>query len=170
MKNLTIVLVMLIVLISSALLPSNLYALDYPRGPVILTFSGMINRTNAAGNAILDAAVLKSLPQIKVVTDTPWTEGQVSFEGPLLRDVLKLVGAEGTLLRAIAINDYFVEIPTVDADNYNVILAMRLNENDLNVRSKGPLWIIYPWQENENLRSETYYSRSIWQLKQIDVE
>ncbi len=160
----------IVLFLSITMLAPSAIALDFPRGPVILTLSGMINRTNAAGNAVLDAAVLKSLPQITIVTDTPWTEGQIRFEGPLLRDVLELVGADGKSLRAIAINDYFVEIPATDAEMYDVILAMRLNDSDLNVRSKGPLWVIYPWKDNENLRSETYYSRSIWQLMRIDVQ
>lgn len=159
-----------VLLLSISLSGQPSHALDYPRGPIILTFSGSIERTNAAGNAVLDAAVLKSLPQKKIVTDTPWTEGQVSFEGPLLRDVLRLVGAKGASIRAVAINDYFVEIPTQDVEEYDVILAMRLNENDLNVRSRGPLWVIYPWKDNENLRSETYYSRSIWQLMRIEIQ
>ena len=167
MKNSFIAIVLFL---SITMLAPSVTALDFPRGPVILTLSGMINRTNAAGNAVLDAAVLKSLPQITIVTDTPWTEGQIRFEGPLLRDVLQLVGAEGKSLKAIAINDYFVEIPATDAEMYDVILAMRLDDNDLNVRSKGPLWVIYPWKDNENLRSETYYSRSIWQLMRIDVQ
>ena len=167
MKNSFIAIVLFL---SITMLAPSATALDFPRGPVILTLSGMINRTNAAGNAVLDAAVLKSLPQITIITDTPWTEGQIRFEGPLLRDVLELVGAEGKSLKAIAINDYFVEIPATDAEMYDVILAMRLDDNDLNVRSKGPLWVIYPWKDNENLRSETYYSRSIWQLMRIDVQ
>ncbi len=159
-----------VLLFSLSLLSTSVFALDYPRGPVLLTLSGSINRTNLAGNAVLDAAVLKSLPQEKLFTDTPWTEGKVTFEGPLLRDVLKLVGAKGRTLKAVAINDYSVEIPATDAESYDVIIAMRLNDKDLNVRSKGPLWIIYPWNDNEDLRSETYYARSIWQLVQIDVK
>lgn len=145
------------------------YALDFPRGPVILTFSGIINRTNSGTKAVLDAAVLRSLPQVQIRTDTPWTDGEVLFEGPLLRDVLDLVGAQGELLKATALNDYFVEIPVVDAEELDVILAMRMQEKELTVRSRGPLWVIYPWKDMVELRSETYYSRSIWQLKSIEV-
>jgi len=145
-------------------------ALDFPRGPVVLTFSGLITRSNLTGQAVLDTTILKSLPQKEILTDTPWTEGPVKFEGPLLRDVLALVGADGEVLKAKAINDYFVDIPASDAFDYDVILAMRMNESDMTIRSKGPLWLIYPWSDNDTLRSETYYSRSIWQLMSIDVQ
>lgn len=152
------------------LYPLSTVALDFPRGPVILTIQGSITRSNLTGEAVLDATMLKSLPQKQVLTVTPWTEGAVKFEGPLLRDVLTLVGAEGEVLKARAINDYFVDIPASDAFDYDVILAMRMNDNDMTIRSKGPLWVIYPWSSNDALRSETYYSRSIWQLVSIEVQ
>jgi len=158
----------LVILFSLAVVSPGI-ALDFPRGPVILTVSGSIRQTNQSGKAVLDAAMLKSLPQQEIVTDTPWTDGQVRFEGPLLRDVLKLVGAQGEMLKTRAINDYFVDIPVSDAEKYDVILAMRLNGNEMTVRSKGPLWVIYPWSSIEELRTATYYSRSIWQLSDIIV-
>ena len=40
----------------------------------------------------------------------------------------------------------------------------------MSVRDKGPLFIIYPFDESEDLRSERYYSRSAWQLKHLEVE
>lgn len=149
--------------------PFDSAALDLPRGPAVLTLSGSIQRTNKDDKAILDAAILRSLPQHKVQTDTPWTEGAVVFEGPLLRDVLDLVGAEGEIIKTTAINDYFVDIPVNDAYRFDIIMAMRMNGKELTIRTKGPLWVIYPWSSNDRLRSETYYSRSIWQLMRIDV-
>ena len=37
-------------------------------------------------------------------------------------------------------------------------------------RDKGPLWVIYPYHDNIDYRSETIYSRSIWQLDRIEAE
>lgn len=162
--------IILMLLCTTCMVYAPSLALDFPRGPVILTVSGLIGRSNKAGQAILDAAALRSLPQTVIRTNTPWTEGMIDFEGPLLRDVLKLVGAEGDVLRAKAINDYYVEIPLSDALRYDVILAMRMNGREMTVRSKGPLWVIYPWNSATELRSETYYSRSIWQLMSLDIQ
>ena len=39
----------------------------------------------------------------------------------------------------------------------------------LTVRQRGPLWVIYPWSDQPNLQNEVYYSRSIWQLKALEV-
>ena len=38
------------------------------------------------------------------------------------------------------------------------------------VREKGPLFVVYPFDDSSELRSSTYYERSIWQLKALDVQ
>jgi hypothetical protein len=38
------------------------------------------------------------------------------------------------------------------------------------VRTKGPLFIVYPFDSKAELRSATYYERSAWQLKSLTVE
>ena len=101
---------------------------------------------------------------------TPWTTGTTKFEGPLVRDVMKRVGATGSLVKATAINDYSVEIPLSDFEAYPVILAMKMNGEALRARSKGPLWVIYPWSEHSRLRTEEIYARSIWQVKEMVVK
>jgi hypothetical protein len=52
-----------------------------------------------------------------------------------------------------------------DFERYPVILAMKMNGEVLHTRSKGPLWVIYPWSDRPELRNEVVYGRSIWQIK-----
>ena len=91
------------------------------------------------------------------------------FEGVLARDLLSDTGAEGSVIDAIALNDYTVSIPVMDFDAYGVILAYRKDGENLTVRDRGPLWVIYPWSDQSDLQNELYYSRSIWQLRAIEV-
>jgi hypothetical protein len=37
------------------------------------------------------------------------------------------------------------------------------------VREKGPLVIIYPFDDQPELRSALRYSRAIWQLRSIEI-
>ena len=39
----------------------------------------------------------------------------------------------------------------------------------MTLRDKGPLWVIYPFDDDPRYRSETVYFRSIWQLNRIIV-
>jgi hypothetical protein len=45
-----------------------------------------------------------------------------------------------------------------------------MNDQAIPVRTKGPLFIVYPFDTKAELRSNVYYERSAWQLKSIAVD
>lgn len=145
-------------------------ALDAPKGPVVLTVSGKIADSNKGAVAEIDMAMLKALPQHTFTTDTPWDKRPVKFSGPLLRDVLAMVKASGTELKAVAINDYAVSVPVADAQQFNVVLAVLMNDRDIPPRTKGPLFLIYPFNSHPSLNAKAYQERSIWQLKALQIQ
>jgi len=73
-------------------------ALPAPQGALILIVTGAIARTNVGGGAQFDAAQIAALPRRSITTATPWYDTPRTFEGPLLRDVLAVVGASGKTL------------------------------------------------------------------------
>lgn len=132
--------------------------------PVVLTV-----RAGGGVDRQFDMAALERMPQRDIVTATPWYDRPRKFTGPLLRDVLAAAGAKGSLLKAIALNDYAVEIPVADALKYDVIVARLLDDKPMPRREKGPLFIIYPFDEQAELRKQFYFARCAWQLKEIEV-
>ncbi len=160
---------MVLALTAILLLPTAGFAQSAPEGRVILIVGGEISNANVDDTMQFDRAMLEAFDLHTVVTETPWTDGDVTFEGVLLRDILDAVGATGNTIAAVALNDYTATIPASDADDYDVILAMRQNGARLTVRERGPLWVIYPWSDVPNIQNEVYYSRAIWQLKAIEV-
>lgn len=114
-------------------------------------------------------SALESLPQQTIRTKTPWTDGMPEFSGPLVSDVLSAAGRRGGILRCVALNDYAVDIPVEDIEKYRAILAMKQDGKVMSTREKGPLWVIFPWSDNPALWTESYFSRSIWQLKEIEL-
>jgi hypothetical protein len=149
---------------------SAVWALDVPQGPVVLKVSGLIDAHNQGKVAVLDMKALQALPQKSFTTQTPWDPKPVTFSGPLLRDVLQLVKAKGQHIRAVALNDYRVKLPQSDAREHDVVVAVEMNGQAIPVRTKGPLFIVYPFDAKKELQHKTYYERSIWQLKAIEVE
>jgi hypothetical protein len=145
-------------------------ALPVPRERIVLTITGRIRVHNQGSRAVFDIDMLEALPQHTFTTHTPWTEHRVSFSGPLLRDLLALVGANGRKLRASALDDYRTIIPIEDAHLYDVIIATRKNGTPMTVRDKGPLFIVYPFDQNPALKSLRFYERSIWQVHLLEVE
>ena len=144
-------------------------ALEPPTGVVLLTVGGRVRNTNDGRRAQFDMAMIEALSQQTVVTRTPWFSKARRFTGPLLRDLLSAAGAQGTMLRLVALNDYQVDMPFDDAQRHDVIVARLLDDKPMSVRDKGPLFVIYPFDARPELRSAIYYSRSAWQLRTIEV-
>lgn len=117
-----------------------------------------------------DSAMLDQLTQYEITTHTPWYDQAKTFRGPRLQDVLTKVGANGTQLTITALNDYSVQVPASDAAQYQVILARTIDGKPLSIRDKGPLFLIYPFDQYPELRNKLYYGRAIWQISQIKVE
>ena len=139
-----------------------------PDGETVLTVSGL-RAGQAFTSAPFDMAMLSKLPQHSFTTRTPWYPQARKFTGPLLRDVLTTAGVSGSLVRAVALNDYWVDIPVDDIFQYGVLLAHLLDDKPLAVRDKGPLFIIYPFDQQADLRNARHYSRCAWQVKAIQV-
>jgi hypothetical protein len=140
-----------------------------PAGPVLLSVGGRIQHRNAGERAQFDAAMLDALPQLTITARTPWYAEARSFTGARLRDVLEAVGAEGRMLRAVALNDYRVDIPVDDVRRHDVIVARLLDGKPMPVREKGPLFVMYPFDTQPALRTAVYFSRCIWQLQALEV-
>ena len=140
-----------------------------PRGPVVLTVTGAIGRTNGPQRAEFDLDMLERLGLARLTTWTPWTEGELDFEGVWARRLMQAVGAKGTEVDARALNDYEQAIPLEDFDKYDVLLATRVNGRLMRVRDKGPIWIVYPWSGNPELDDFATREKSVWQLSALHV-
>lgn len=154
---LRIMLVMLLAGVSATGLSADDAALTLSRG---------------AGNVeILEFTLeeLEALPQVKIVTENEFSDGVVTYRGPLVRDVLESLALDGVeTVRFTAANDYSIEIPTSDFRRYDVILAMEADGNRLSRRERGPLWLMYPISDNPELRDRIYNDRLIWQVVRIE--
>jgi hypothetical protein len=144
-------------------------AIEAPAGPALLTISGAIGVTNQGDTLVLDKRAFEALQMSTIKTETPWSEGIVTFEGVPLKALLDLAGAKGRTIHAVALNDYAVDVPVEDAANPHVIVAYRMNGEIMRVRDKGPLWLIYPLSEDPSLQTEATHSKMIWQIKAFEV-
>jgi len=149
--------------------PANAEDIPPPTGEVILTVTGNIGVRNVEDRAEFDLALLRRLPGTEFSTTTIWTDGVGRFKGVSLAALLKAVGATGENLTAVALNDYQISIPVSDAVEGGPIVAYELDGREMSVREKGPLWIMYPFDDDPSYRRETIYTRCIWQLARLTV-
>jgi len=140
------------------------------KGKVLLTVEGQINRTNGGDKATFDRERLLNLGVHTLKTSNPFIKGVHTFEGVYLSDVLDAAGANGKTITALAIDGYSTDIPVSDAHKYKPLIALKMDGKVMRVRTKGPLWIVYPVDQIEELRSEKFSPRSIWQLITLTVK
>lgn len=140
-----------------------------PQGQVVLTVSGSISNKNDGDTAVFDLDMLRAMPSETYTTTTIWTEGVQELKGVPLIALLEELGADGDTLKTIAINDYAVDFPIDEVEPSRALLAYSNFGEPMSVRDKGPLWIVFPFDEGAEYQTEINYSRSIWQLSSIEV-
>ncbi|MBI1170212.1 molybdopterin-dependent oxidoreductase [bacterium] len=140
-----------------------------PAGPVVLTVTGLDLSDHPDGQATFDVAQLRALGETKISTTSIWTGGTHTFTGPSLAAVLRYLQVKDAVLAMHAINDYVVEMPTSEVEAGAPILAYEMDGAPMQVRDKGPLWVIYPYDADARFRTDTIFARSVWQLDRIDV-
>ncbi|MEZ5935143.1 MAG: molybdopterin-dependent oxidoreductase [Alphaproteobacteria bacterium] len=139
-----------------------------PKGAVILRVLGDIEHTNQDAAAVFDRDMIEALGMETLVTTTPWTDGEVTFEGVRATRLLEQLGEHGRHVLARALNDYTVEIPADDLEAKDLFLALKMDGRYLRVRDKGPIWAIYPFSRRPELNTPVYHNRAIWQLQQLE--
>lgn len=142
-----------------------------PTSLVILQVTGKIAQANRGAAAVFDRTMIETIGLKHLHTSTAFTDGRKTFEGIMVRDLLAQVRTGGaTKVTARALNDYTVDIPLSDFDRYDVLLALRMDGQDLTARDKGPLWIVYPPDDFPELQDERYDHRWIWQLNRLELK
>ena len=136
---------------------------------VVLTLTGNVQKRAGVESLDFDMAMLAKLPQTSFNTKTPWYAQPRRFTGVSLKDLLASVGGTGSTLKAMALNDYRVEIPAEDWLQHGAMLAYLLDDRPMTVREKGPLVIIYPFDDRREVRTAVHYSRAVWQLRSLEL-
>lgn len=111
--------------------------------------------------------VLDPLPMAEVTTDTPWTDGPSRFEGYPLYELLIALGLEGRDIEAAALNDYSATLCWDLIDTYRPVLATVQDGRPLSVRSRGPFWLVLPFDDHAELRNDMHFFKAVWQLDRI---
>jgi hypothetical protein len=118
----------------------------------------------------LTMAELMAMPTSTITTVTPWHDGEQTFEGVALSDLMETVGTSAEIMRVLALNGYETELPFSDLAEHDPILAYHLNGKPMSVPEKGPLFIIYGFDDKPELSSELYYARAAWQVRSMVIE
>jgi hypothetical protein len=140
--------------------------------PLALDIEGEVRVTNNAAHTAyhFDEAQLLKLPVHTITTSTSWTP-RSTFTGPLLSDVLKVVGAYGSVAEIHALDDYRCDVPIADATRYGAVLAYAMNGQRLRVSDFGPLFLVFPRDAHPlELGGAAADALFAWQIKSMTVK
>ena len=134
---------------------------------IILEVSGAEDDASIGDTVTFNLDQLEALGTVEITTETPWTDGKVVFEGVPISALFEHLGAAGTQIKFVALDDYTVTIPVDDLAEFEPILATRRDGTPMRIRDKGPIWVIYPWSEFPEIQNEENYAKAIWQVFQM---
>jgi hypothetical protein len=132
--------------------------------------SGQVILSDGMNWVQFDRAMLERLPQSRLETNTPWTEGPQSFEGIRLVELLRLLEAGGKEITISALNDYSVTMNLQRYAPFGPLLAMRHNGEPMRIADKGPIWLVFPQDDFPELDQAQVHDLWVWQIHEIVVE
>lgn len=158
-----------------------------PEGPAVVTVAGAVEHTNrdafdpfedkliAAHDFSFDRAfaydiaMLERLGMKTLLVRYPDWPRAYTFEGPLLRDVLRAAGAKGKTVKVVALDGYTAEITMQELDDYPIMLAIKKDGRYLDLGGRGPTWVVFPRDGNKALAARDD-SQWVWSAYLILVE
>ncbi|MDF1750737.1 MAG: molybdopterin-dependent oxidoreductase [Alphaproteobacteria bacterium] len=144
--------------------------LPAPTGSQILEVTGEIGATTDGTSALFDISQLQALGPKEITTSTPWTNGPIKFVGVPIKSILEAVKASGDTLSVTALNEYTASMPIDVLVDAGAILAYEMNGKRLLIRDKGPLWVIFPFDDDAKYRTDAYWAYAVWQVRLIKVQ
>jgi hypothetical protein len=117
---------------------------------------------------VMPFASLADMPQHTVRVAYPAGGETHSFSGPLLRDVMAVAMPEGSMLTITALDGYQRDIELARIEDHDVILAIRMDGDALNIGGFGPAMIVWPRDTDEALAGMDD-SDWIWGVFSIEV-
>jgi len=128
--------------------------------------------TSEDGNVLasFDQSSIEALGLEKLETATPWTDGIVRFEGVSIKKVLTKAGVSGESVTGFAADDYAMRLPAEIIENFDPIIATRMNGVSMSLENKGPFWIMFDFDDISPETSEEIRSLAIWHLSELEVE
>lgn len=164
-RMLLLVLCLLVVVMPQSIIAAELEVVQFgvPSGEA---FKLMID----AETQSVSLAELEGLGMRRVTTSSPWEEGMLTFEGPLLADVVSYLGLDDVpFIKLRAIDGFVAEIPRSDWLDAPVVLATRQDGKLLSRRNQGPTRVIFPLVDYPQLSNEIHKGRWIWLISSLEV-
>jgi hypothetical protein len=112
---------------------------------------------------------LESLGLHRVTTQSPWEEGELTFEWVLFSDVVEYLGLrDASAVRVRALDGYVQDVPREDWLDRPLLLATRQDGEPLIRRTQGPTRLVYPLLEYPDYQPVVQDPRWVWLITTLE--
>lgn len=116
----------------------------------------------------VDISILESLGTVSYSVDDPYELTDVEYEGVLLSVLFEQFGgAESKSVTILAIDDYTQTIPRDHIEKWPLLLALKANGSYSPRSHRGPVMIIYPYDQYPELDPTIYDPFWVWQISDM---
>ncbi|MCM0147284.1 oxidoreductase [Photobacterium galatheae] len=140
------------------------FALSPP--PIVLTG---LTQENYPVEIELTREEIASFQQETIITTLPWINGSASFSGVNLQSLLTHYQLKPGTIHLSALNQYSAELTWQDMEKYQPLLAIRRDNEWMQVRDYGPFWLIFSLDTYPELADNGFQDKMVWQLNKISV-
>lgn len=135
--------------VGSSLFPAKVSA-DGSSGDskVVLTVEHKNKKSQLTVLTELTLSDLQLLLVTEFTTSTIWTAEKQTFTGVELAELIAHLEIKAELLHAVALDEYYLDLAISDAVTGGPIIAYFNNGKQMTTRDKGPLWIVYPYDNS----------------------
>ena len=136
-----------------------------PKGEIILSVSGSINKFTSGDTYQFDMETVKMLPYTEISTPDPHLDATITYGGVLLKDILSAVDAvNAQKITIVAKDGYKAVIQASDLD-LGILIAYRADGEDITEKMGGPLKIIFSEEAQKVYAPESW----VWWITTIEI-
>ncbi|MBA5763783.1 hypothetical protein H2O73_15570 [Vibrio sp. 404] len=136
--------------------------------PVVFASPLKIHLTDGSTVETNMVSLLEEFPTTTFKTQLPWFPDQRSFTGIPVTKLLEQYGDGDTFaVTFLALNDYAATSTVEDIRNFSPIIAVKMNGKPIQVRHKGPYWLIFNLNKYPDIDNINYHSQMVWQIDEI---
>lgn len=142
-----------------------------PQQEVLLTITGKVNNANSDHAILMDRVTIESAGLVEYTVTDPFEERPIVYRGVLMRDLLALwqVNADAATVHLSALNDYTIDIPLRDFQQYPILFALQSDGVYMQPDYRGPAMLVYP-VDRYTFDPLAVQRNWIWQIKAIDIQ
>ena len=133
--------------------------------------NALLTVTGPNGTSVdYDLSALEAMESTTLSTHTSWTDGPQQFTGVRASLLLAPFDGKATSVRAVALNDYEMQVGLEKLQRYPAIIAYKHGDQYMAIRDKGPFWLIFPQDDFPELKTAETDQEMVWHLRRLIVE